>query len=106
REAVHAGQPHVEDDEIDGAARQAIEAGFAARHRFDGVPFVLKHAGQRTANTGLVVDDENGGRQLGSSIVKRVPRGVLSPTSMLPPCSATIRRTIASPSPLPRRFVE
>ena len=42
----------------------------------------------------------------GNSIVKRVPRGALSSTSMLPPCSAMIRRTIARPRPLPRRLVE
>ena len=42
----------------------------------------------------------------GSSIVKRVPCGTLSPASMVPPCSAMIRRTIARPSPLPRRLVE
>ena len=36
----------------------------------------------------------------------RVPRGTLSVTSMLPPCSATMRRTIASPRPLPRCLVE
>ena len=44
--------------------------------------------------------------QHGSSIVNRVPRGALSVTSMLPPCSAMILRTIARPSPLPRRLVE
>ncbi len=37
--------------------------------------------------------------QHGSSIANRVPRGTLSLTSMLPPCSATIRRTIARPEP-------
>ena len=35
-----------------------------------------------------------------------VPCGTLSVASMLPPCSAMIRRTIARPSPLPRRLVE
>jgi hypothetical protein len=39
-------------------------------------------------------------------MVNLVPRGVLSATSMLPPCSAMMRRTIAKPRPLPRRFVE
>ena len=36
----------------------------------------------------------------------RVPDGTLSVTSILPPCSTIIRRTIASPNPLPRPLVE
>ena len=46
------------------------------------------------------------GHQAGNSMIKRVPVGTLSVTSMLPPCSATMRRTIARPRPLPRPFVE
>ena len=115
--------------EIDGAARDALEARLAARHRFDGVALVAQHAAQRGAHARLVVDDQDGGfhdvyrraprlqifacsrprdscLQHGSSMVNRVPRGMLSPTSMLPPCSAMMRRTIARPRPLPRRLVE
>ena len=105
-ETVNPRQPHIEDDQVHRAAHEAIEAGFAARHRFDRVTFVVQHAGERGADARFVVDDQNRGSQQGNSIVKRVPRGALSPTSMLPPCSAMIRRTIASPRPLPRRLVE
>ncbi len=45
-------------------------------------------------------------RQSGTSMTNRVPCGALSCTSMLPPCSTTILRTMARPRPLPRRFVE
>ena len=61
RQAVHAGQPHVEDDQIDGAAREALQARFAARHRFDLVPLVAQHAGQGGPHARLVVDDQDGG---------------------------------------------
>ena len=105
-----------------GAARDALEARLAARHRLDAVAFVAQHAAR--ARSGRRVRRRRSGswaslRQLrcdrsdecfaraslarrsaaqhGNSIVNRVPRGVLSPTSMLPPCSAMIRRTIARP---------
>ncbi len=130
REAVHAGQPDVEHDQIDRAACDAIEARLAARHRLHRVALVTQDAGERRPNPGLVVDDEDGGlqnsatrgsqfpahetavqvdvtpAQPGNSIVKRVPLGWLSATSILPPCSAMMRRTIARPRPLPRPFVE
>ena len=54
------GQPDVEHDQIDGAARQALEARLAARHGLDGVALVAQHAAQRGADAGLVVDDQDG----------------------------------------------
>ena len=59
-QAVHAGQPHVEHDQIDRAAREPIEARLAARHRLDGVALVPEHAGERRPDAGLVVDDQDG----------------------------------------------
>ena len=78
---------------------------------------IAEHGGQRGADAGFVVHDQNGSfhaarvtirrpAQTGNSMVKQVPCGVLSAASMLPPCSAMIRRTIARPRPLPRRLVE
>ena len=60
REAVHAGQPHVQDDQIDRRARDALETGFPAGHRFDAVALVAQHAGQRTADTRFIVNDQDG----------------------------------------------
>ena len=59
REAVHAGQPDVEDDQVEGAAGDAIEALFAARHRLDGVAFVTQHPAQGGPHARLVVDDQD-----------------------------------------------
>ena len=106
RQAVQSRKPHVEQNQIDAAASHPLETLLAAGHRFDGVPFVAQHAAKGGAHARLVIDDEDGGLQQGNSIVNRVPCGELSPTSMLPPCSAMIRRTMARPRPLPRRFVE
>ena len=91
-----------------------LEAVLAARHRLDGVALVAQHAARarlRTPGSSSTIEDawaslDRVHAQHGSSIVNRVPRGVLSPTSMLPPCSAMMRRTIARPRPLPRRLVE
>jgi hypothetical protein len=58
-QAVHAGQPDVQHDQIDGASRHAFEASFAARHRLDAVALVAQHAAQRTAHAWFVVDDED-----------------------------------------------
>ena len=105
-QAVHPRQPDVEHDDVVGLARQPLEARLAAVDGVDVVAFVAQHAAQRAADAGLVVNDQDGGHQAGSSIANRVPRGALSVTSMLPPCSATMRRTMARPRPLPRCLVE
>ena len=59
REAVHAGQPDVEDDEVDRPARQPVQTLLAARHRLDDVPFVLEDTGQRRPHAGFVVNQKN-----------------------------------------------
>src|SRR5215471_10241738 len=106
RQTVESRQPDVEQNEIDAAAGHPLETLLTAGDGFDGISLIAKHASKSRTDARLVVDDEDSGLQHGSSMVNRVPRGDLSPTSMLPPCSAMIRRTIASPRPLPRRFVE
>jgi hypothetical protein len=115
---VDAGQPDVEQDHVVCRPGEAVEAGFAAVDGVDLVPLVAQHAHERRAHARLVVDHQDGrlhvssdpaGRSAsphGSSMVNLVPRGSLAPTSTDPPCSATMRRTIASPRPLPRFFVE
>ena len=110
RQSVHSRQPHVEDDHVEDAPAQPVETGLAAVDGVDVVLLVAQHAAQRAAHARFVVNDQNGRHaakiNTGSSIANRVPRGTLSLTSMLPPCSATMRRTIARPRPLPRCFVE
>jgi hypothetical protein len=61
REAVHARQPDVEDDQVEGTARDALEALLAARHGVDGVALVAQHAAQGGPHARLIVDDENRG---------------------------------------------
>jgi hypothetical protein len=43
-ESIHARKPDVEHDQIDGTARQAIEARLAAGDRLDVVALVAQHA--------------------------------------------------------------
>ena len=119
-QAVHAGQPHVEHDRDRPAPRVTpLEAGLAARHRLDRYPSSrstplneVRTPGSSSTMRMVGFTDvrstflRSSFYVPGSSIVKRVPRGALSAASMLPPCSAMIRRTIASPRPLPRPFVE
>ena len=59
RQAIHAGQPDVEDDDVEGAPAQALEAGLAAVDRVDVVSLVAQHPAQRAADAGLVVNDQN-----------------------------------------------
>ena len=58
-QSVEAGQPDVEHDRVVGGARQPIEAGLSALHRFDLISLVAQHAAQRAAHAGFVVDDED-----------------------------------------------
>jgi hypothetical protein len=41
-------------------ARQKIQAGFAALYGIHNVAFILQDAGQRLANAGLIVDNQDG----------------------------------------------
>jgi hypothetical protein len=61
RQPVDARQPDVEDDDVIRLARDAIQAGFPAIDRVDGIPLVAQHAAQRAPHAGLVVDDEDVG---------------------------------------------
>ena len=68
-QAVHAGQPHIEHDQVDRAAGQTFEALFPARHRFDDVALVAQVVAERLSNAWLVVDDEDGRRH--DAVVRR-----------------------------------
>src|SRR5579864_6983613 len=97
-EAVHAGEPNVEEDDFHVAAGGALERFFGRAHGFDDVTFILQDGGKGFANAGFVVDDQKvrarghqeastslrsaagagAGSATGSSIRKREPIGKLS----------------------------
>src|SRR5262249_5732148 len=108
RQAVHARQPHVEDDQIDGTSDHPLETFFAGGDGFDRIAFVPEISRERLLNARFAGEEEDrcpSGKG-GCWWVNWVPLGMLPPASLSPPCSAMMRRTIASPSPLPRRLVE
>ena len=124
--AVHAGQPDIEQHQLEAAAGQRVQAGFAALHGRGGVAFVFEHAAQRLADARLVVHHQNLRRlhtltaapaaaalpparprpAAGISTVKRAPAGWLSSTRICALCSATMWLTMARPRPVPRFLVE
>src|SRR5713226_4209642 len=99
-QAIHAGEPDVEEDDLDITICGAREGFFGRSHRFDEITFVLQDGGKRFANAGLVVDHQKmrarghqeastslrsaaaaaAGSATGSSIRKREPTGKLSST--------------------------
>ena len=59
-EAIHFWQPDVEQHQVDRAACETRQTLFAGGHRFDRVTLLAEDGGERVANAGFVVDDENG----------------------------------------------
>ena len=59
--AVQAGEPDVEEHDFIGLACEFEEAFFAAFDGVAGVAFVFQDAGERLADGGFVVDDEDSG---------------------------------------------
>ena len=119
-EPVHARHPDVEEDQVVAVVGDRGERVGATRDRGDAVALVLEHPAQGRADRRLVVHDEHvlarhgqavtgagvAAGDTGSSITKRQPFGTLSSRRRLPPCSATISCTMASPSPMPEALVE
>ncbi len=58
---VDAGQPDVENHQLEDRTGQPVQTGLAAFDRFDLKAFVLEHTAQRLSNAGFVVDDQNSG---------------------------------------------
>src|SRR5690242_18734120 len=98
--AVHAGEPDVEENHFDGGGVEALEGEFSGFNGFDGVALVAEDGGERLADAGFVIHDEDfgagahrilssgamsapmrsalaaaGSSTTGSSIRKREPRG-------------------------------
>ena len=60
-EAVDAGQPEIEQDEIELLARELRDPLLARLAERGLVPLVVEDLGERRADGGLVVDDEDFG---------------------------------------------
>ena len=58
-EAVDAGQPEVEQHEVERAVRDARQRVLAAQHRRDGVVLRLERDAQRPQHGRLVVDEQD-----------------------------------------------
>ena len=129
---VDPGQPDVEHDHVVAAAHHALETGLAAVDGVDVVALVAQDAAERASARRARRRPPGSSASVGSTAASATPRlpprprmlasrtadsarqldrkprpgGVFSPTSIVPPCSATMRRTMARPRPLPRFFVE
>ena len=96
----------------DAAGEQPLRLARVAR-RHDLVPFFAQRLGQRVADLGLVVDEQNGagglghavGASRGSSMRTSVPRSRSLATVMRPPSPSMMFREIARPMPVPVRRV-
>src|SRR5687767_11335908 len=66
-ETVHARQPDIEDDHIEGRSQHAVEARLTAVYGFDGISLVAQDAARRAADARLVVHDQDRRPQLASS---------------------------------------
>ena len=63
-ETVDAGEPDVEENEVEGAFAELVETIFAAGTDADLVILVFEDAAQGFADAGFVVDDEDVGHSL------------------------------------------
>ena len=58
-QAVHSGQPDVEQHHVERAFAQGVQAGFAAVRTEGLVPFIFEHTLERLPDAGFVVHDED-----------------------------------------------
>ena len=128
-QAVHTGQPDVEQDQVHILLVEQLQPLLGRTGGQRGEALVAENAREGLADGGFVVDDEDGighgrGREQrgaaagngfsgasyqgwsGSSTVKTVPVGWLSRARMVPPCSLTMVWAMARPSPVPDLRVE
>jgi hypothetical protein len=109
-EAVETRHLQVEDHQIHVSRVEALE-GRRPVGRLEGrVTFELERAGERGPDVLLVVHDQDrrhaqarspGARSIGRWIVIVAPRAGAPSAAIVPPCSVTMRWTIAIPRPVP-----
>jgi len=58
-EAIHVGQPEVEDDEIGRMLADHVERGARVQGGSDGIALALQARMQKAKNCRLIIDDEN-----------------------------------------------
>src|SRR2546428_4193177 len=125
-EAVDARKPDVKKNNFQITGGGTFQGFLRGSHSLHLMAFVAEDRGERFANAGFVVDDEEAwfsghgavSIPLGlammagvnsatcNSITKREPIGGISSKSMLPPCSSVMCAAIARPSPAPQPSVE
>ena len=105
RHAVGVGQPHVEDDEVEGRAVDALE-GLEPRGGRLGRPAVLhgKEVADVGKDVGIVVDDENADAHESASFLISLPAGMLRLAACARHCAALDRLSVRSH--LGRRVVD
>jgi hypothetical protein len=58
-QTVHSGKPNVEQNGIEGALAQKLEASLTALRRLRLITFVFQHALERMPDRGFIIYDEN-----------------------------------------------
>src|SRR6185503_1277486 len=113
---VQAGQLRhqvVDQQDVERSARQELLRLARAAERHDLVPFLAQRPGQRLADLGFVVYEQDGtgafghavGASSGSSMRTSVPRSGSLATVIRPPRPSMMFREIARPMPVPVRRV-
>ncbi len=102
---VDVRQPQVEEDEIGIHLGGADHALLARSDRGHLVAVRFEAGAERSADLGLVVDDQDlhstTDSSTGMSKTNAVPPRTVSSTQIRPPCAVTIAFAIASPNPVP-----
>src|SRR4051812_45305983 len=95
---------HVEHDQIDIRLQGHAQAGLAVGRHADVVAVLAQVQAQAQGYGAIVFDDQeagHGGQPAGSTTRKVLPSPSRVSSSIFPPCSSTILREMARPSPVP-----
>ncbi len=108
-EAVHAGEPEVEQDEVRLGFRHRGDRLLSGADLGGTVPAVLEQQREDAPDRLLVVDDQDAGHGClparGSRTDTVVPQPSSLSTSISPWCCSTMPWQIASPRPVPSLLV-
>src|SRR5216684_5849443 len=110
-DAVHPGEPHVDDGDVGARALGAHESIFARKGDDGAVPVVVLVRRDRIGEDSLVVDDQNEAghghavRLVGNVRRKRAPPSAPFPDLTVPSLASTNFLARARPRPVPLGFV-